>query len=151
MSTATTQTTPSAEGLTTGVIVARIRRFVVMVLVSGGIYATLTHGSRGRCGIVDEVTGIAECVTLQLRPSPLILLAFVGIVLWALTGVRRRLADPAAAVAYLRHAGVVAMTIAGASVVLAMFGFFLAPSDGSTAFSPFPFGSVETRIEPSAP
>lgn len=92
------------------------------------------------------------CVDLALRPSPLVLLALVAIVILAVSRVIRAGGDEARAVRTLNRAAVavaVAVVAAG-SVLIAQVWFALIPLGGidGTYFWPFPFGLVEMTTTP---
>lgn len=145
-------------------IVARIRRLLVVGLLAALGYSMFMTGSKGFCpggvtgagGFIDadgNPTDVApSCVSLTLRPSPLILAAIAVIVLWALTKVLRSAVDVADAVRILDRTAAAIAILAVASAVISWIWFAMIPItdwDGTGSFLyPFPFGSVDMQISP---
>jgi hypothetical protein len=145
-------------------VIARIRRLISVAVGAGAVYSIFTSGSRGGCaggisgdgGFIDangDPTSIAPtCVTMALRPSPIILIALVGIIVWALGRVLRRAEGEASALRMIDHAALAITALAVASLVIAHVWFTLIPLDGidgsGTYIWPFPFATVELQTSP---
>jgi len=124
-------------------IVRRIRRLLIVALAGLLLYSTFATASRSTC--TDDV--MPSCMQIDLRPSPIIVAAVVGMLLWALTRVLHRADDEAAALRILdRTAAVMAVLLAVAAVVsqVWMWSVPLETWSGTGWFVlPFPFGAVE--------
>ncbi|MET0736150.1 MAG: hypothetical protein ABWY55_10990 [Microbacterium sp.] len=152
-STAPTTALPGAD------VIARIRRLVITALVSGAVYSMFTAAGKSGCaGGIDGEGGFVDangqptelvpsCVSLVLRPSPLLLLALAVLVVWAITRVLRSVDGEASAIRTLDRTALAIMIVAGASIVVAQAWFALVPLDGiggtGTYVHPFPFATVE--------
>lgn len=155
-----------ASPLPGAAVVARIWRLVAVTTIAGLMYSIFLGASKAGCGggftagggYVDangDPTEMApQCVSLSLHPSPVVMLVLAAIVLWALRRVVRRATDEASAIHILDRAALVAVVVAGASVVIAQVWFAAIPVygiDGSgTYIWPFPFGSVDFESSPMA-
>lgn len=153
-------------GMLPGTAVIRsIRLLVVWAIVAVALYSLFAHSSRGGCfggidgrgGWIDTngepTANEPQCYMLQLGPSPLVLIALAGTVVWALTRVLRRAQSEPDALRILSRAGLVLVAIALGSLAIAQIWFFLLPveqfADGTgTLIYPFPFASVEFELEP---
>ncbi|CAN5317811.1 hypothetical protein BH09ACT2_BH09ACT2_04300 [soil metagenome] len=147
-------------------IVAQIRRLLVVALASGIVYAFCLAASKGYCpggfdadgGYIDAAgkatTAAPMCVTLTLRPSPIVYAAIAFIVIFAISKVLKKAPDGEAAVQILGRATAVIGILIPVSIVIAQVWFALIPvtewsSSGPYAFYyPFPFGSVDMAITP---
>lgn len=155
---------PSVSLLPGAAVVARIRRLVVAALIAGVGYATFAAASRAYCpggfsadgGFVDaagDPTDVApQCISVTLRPSPLVLIAIAVIVVWALHAVLRRAADEASALRILDRATLIVAIVAVASLVISQVWFALIPItewfDTGVLVFPFPFGLVDMVVGP---
>ena len=139
-------------------IVDRIRRLIIVALVAGVAYSVLTAAGKGYCagGFTDAagnpVDTVPSCVTLTLRPSPLVYFAIAAIILWALTRVLRKANGVASALRVLDRAAVAVGVLVTVSIVVSQVWFALIPItewDGTgTFFYPFPFGAVDMVSTP---
>ncbi len=159
--------TDALAGAPVGVpVVARIRRLVVVALISAFVYSALLSSSKGYCaGGFDGAGGFVDaagrptdtapaCLQLTLVPSPIVLAALVVLVVVALNRVISRALDAADAVRVLdRSAAAIAM-IAVVSAIVSVVWFWAVPVEswsGPTGFSvlaPFPFGGIDVDISP---
>ena len=96
---------------------------------------------------VNPAATVPSCVTMTLRPSPLVYLAIAAIILWALTRVLRKANGVASALRVLDHAAVAVGVLVTVSILVSQVWFALIPItewDGTgTFFYPFPFGAVD--------
>jgi len=153
-----------AEAPATSVL-RRTRRLIITTLVAAVVYGGLCVASRSYCpgGIRADGSFIGadgnptdrapSCISLTLQPNPLIFVALVVIVLWAITRVIRSGGNEAAAARYLNRAGVIVAVTAAGCVVVSVVWFGLIPItdwNGGNAnyLFPFPFGSVSLDIRP---
>lgn len=92
------------------------------------------------------------CVAMSLGPSPLMFIALVVAIIWALSRVLSRADSEEAAIRILDRTAAGIMIVAAASIVVAQVWFALIPLDGINGSGsylwPFPFGSVDLQIEP---
>lgn len=155
---------PAAGTLPGAEIIGRIRRLIIVTLLATAAYMTLTGASRGFCpgGITGDgrfldasgqITDVApDCITLNLKPSPLVLVALIGLVFWALSAVQRRAVDTASALRYLNRAMVIIVVLALVAGLIAHVWFRILPletwAETRTLISPFPFGSVDMTVSP---
>jgi hypothetical protein len=139
---------------------------LVVAVVAAFIYAAFAQATSGACaggftgggGFVDRLgqeTDVApQCLSLQMGPSPFVLLAMAMIVLWAVRRVARWAVDEQAAVRTTDRATLAVAVVAGASLVIAQVWFALLPigtwdpAGDSLLIYPFPFASVEMSVEP---
>ena len=145
-------------------IVDRIRRLIIVALVAGVSYSVLTAAGKGYCvggadgagGFTDAagnpVDTVPSCVTLTLRPSPMVYFAVAAIILWALTRVLRKANGVASALRVLDRAAVAIGVLVAVSILVSQVWFALIPItewDGTgTFFYPFPFGAVDMGTTP---
>ena len=144
-----TSATVQQSALPGRTVVSRIRALIVFTLGAAVVYGLLTSASSATC-VADS------CISLTLRPNPLIFVALVAIVVIALSVALRWATTEEGAVRYLTRAAVVVAAVAIASIVISQVWFALIPVaewDGVTAnyLFPFPFGSVDVDFAPSAP
>lgn len=150
-------------------VIARIRRLLIVTLVSGLGYSMVMLASKGYCaggvtaggGFVDAtgeaISSAPMCIDLRLGPSVFVFLALGILVLATLGRVLRRAATERDALRMLDRAARAVVIIVVASAVIAHVWFALIPitdfsPGGSYAFwYPFPFGSVSTDVTPMAP
>lgn len=126
-------------------IVRRIRRLVLVALVGLVVYSALVTASRGMC--TDDV--LPSCVQVDMRASPVMVVAVVATLLWALTRVLRRADDEAAALRILDRTAVVMVALLALAVVASQLWLRLVPLEnwsGTGWFGlPFPFSTVELK------
>lgn len=153
-----------APALPGAAIVARIRRLIVVAVFAAVAYSAFMSASKGYCpggvtadgSFTDAIGNVVDiaptCINLTLRPSGLIYLAIVAIVIGALTMVLRRASDQASAMKYLDRAAAGIAILVVLSVIVSQVWFGLIPItdwDGAgTFFYPFPFGSVDLVTTP---
>lgn len=129
-------------------VLVLVRRLIITALIAGVGYSVLSTASQGRCpgGVgadgtfVDRLGNTTEvvpsCITLTLRPNPLIYLVLALVVVWAVTGVAQDSQDEAAALRTLERAGATVIVLAILAVALTMAAFFsisLESWDGTSA------------------
>ena len=165
MTTTVDPTVTSATSLLPGAaVIARIRRLLYVTIATGVLYSTFTIGMKAGCpGGVDANGGFIDangnptdfppdCVTLNLGPSPIILILIAGVVLWALGRVLHRADSEASAMRILDRAAIAVIIIAAVSLLIAHVWFALIPlygvDDTGTYYWPFPFGSVNMQTSP---
>lgn len=121
-------------------VVARVRRLLLVAVVAGFVYSALLTASQGRC--FED----GRCTQLTLQPSPLVVVAIAVLVLVALKRVQTVAGSTEDAVRMLdRTAGVVGILVAVAIVVSHVWFWSIDLGDGTTGlsvFSPFPFGGI---------
>jgi hypothetical protein len=148
-------------------VIARIRRLISVTVVAGVLYCVFLGASKGGCaggitgdgGFLDangDLTDLApSCVSMSLRPSPLMLLVLAGMVLFALRRVLRRAGDEASAIRILDRTALAVLLVAAVSVVIAQVWFGLIPmygiGDSGTYIWPFPFATVDFVTSPMTP
>ncbi|MCS3841895.1 hypothetical protein [Microbacterium sp. AK031] len=163
MSQSTVDLTPKT-GLPGVRIVTNIRRLVIVAALAAFAYGAFLTGSKGYCpggmnsddefldasGNVTEVA--PTCINLVLRPSGLIYVAIIAIVIGVLTRVLRRASDETTAVRSLDRAAAAIAILVIVSIVISWVWFRMIPItewDGTgTVFAPFPFGSIDVAITP---
>lgn len=142
------------------VVVARIRRLLIVSLATGLLYpafmsastATCAGGVDGDGGFIDSagrsIDSAPACIQLTLGPSPLIYVAISLIVLMALGRVIR--ADrEATALQILDRAVIGIVVLVVVAILVSQVWFRLIPiqdfmSGSFSFFSPFPFGTIES-------
>ncbi|GAA3871353.1 hypothetical protein GCM10022381_13060 [Leifsonia kafniensis] len=145
-------------------IVARIRRLIVLAMISALGYSAFATASKGYCpggvnadgSFIDAAGNATElapsCISLTLQPSVLIFIGIFAIVIGALTFVLRRAHDVPAALRYLDRGAAAVVILVVASVAISQIWFAMIPiTDWNGAgrfFYPFPFGSVDLVITP---
>lgn len=142
-----------------------IRHLVVAAAVAAGLYSLLMLASRGGCfGGIETATGgfidfngqLTEtepvCYSLQLGPSPFVLLALGIIVVSALTRVLRTARSEADARRTLARATLAIILVTLVSMVIAVVWFMLLPLEEwqgtGTLILPFPFADVDVETWP---
>lgn len=155
-----------ASPLPGAALVARIRRLLVVAVVAGLAYATVTVANKVYCpggfdaggGFVDadgRPTPVApQCIDMMLGPSPLLYVAVGIIVFVALGRVLRRAVTVLDALRILNRTTIAVGVVFAASAVISLAWFAFIPIEdfdpaGSYMFLyPFPFGSVTIEITP---
>lgn len=155
--TPTSLSAPPLSALPGASVIARIRRLLIVTgLVAVG-YAAFTTSSRGTCvgaPATQQGEQVGSCIALTLGPSPLMLIAFVVVVIMALGRVLRHALTEADAIRILDRTALTVGIVAVASVVIANVWFQLIPIEtydpigGYRFFFPFPFGSVDVVTTP---
>jgi hypothetical protein len=156
--------TPEASLIAGAAVIARIRRVLILALISAAIYPIFMSASASYCaGGVDAEGGFLDavgrpideapnCVQLTLGPSPLMYLGICLIVLLAIGRVLKAADEPAALRVLDRSAIAVGVLVVAAIVVSQVWFHFVPIADfmsGSAAiFSPFPFGSIDVSTTP---
>ncbi|PPF41930.1 hypothetical protein C5B85_18160 [Pseudoclavibacter sp. AY1F1] len=142
-----------------------IRHLVLAAAASAGLYSLLMVASRGGCfGGIDTASGdfidyngqLTEteplCYSLQLGPSPFVLLALGIIVVSALTRVLRTAKSEAEARRTLARATLAIVLVTLGSMVIAVAWFMLLPLEEwqgtGTLIFPFPFADVDIETWP---
>ncbi|GGD74015.1 hypothetical protein [Microbacterium murale] len=161
MSQSTVEGTPKT-GLPGSRIVTRIRRLMIVAALAAFAYGASLTGSKGYCpggmnsdgtfldadGNVTEVA--PSCITLVLRPSGLIYVAIIAIVIGVLTRMLRRSSDEVSAVRSLDRAAAAIAILVVVSIIISWIWFRMIPItdwDGTgTIFAPFPFGTMDVTI-----
>lgn len=143
-------------GLPGASVLAGIRRLIIVAALSAFVPALLTVGSKGGCWEQAGEPGETLCVTLNLRPGPLLPVLIALAVIWAIGHVLRGIGDEDRAVRFLRRVGAVIAIVAALGVAISLLWFFLTPmpeSSSYTIFSPFPFGTidVDVALDPTRP
>lgn len=146
-------------------VIARIRRVLILTLIAGFAYGTLTGAGAGSCaggfdgdgGFVDgeglPTDMVPMCVQLTLRPSPLVFIA-IGLIVLVAIGRVLKAVDERIALRTLDRAAAGIGVLAVVAIVVSHVWFQLIPvhdllSSGSWAvFSPFPFGMIDVSTEP---
>jgi hypothetical protein len=165
-----TLTKPSAPStaLPGTVVMQRMRKLLILALVSSLVYSMFVGASWGRCpggsdgsgGFVDgsgNPTDVApSCISLSLGPNPLIYVVIALIVIGALTSALKKARTEADALRYLDSAAAVISVLIVVCIVVSQIWFWNLPVDewdgGPANFIyPFPFGSVTTVITPQTP
>lgn len=158
---------PPAEALSTlpgAPIIRRIRGLLYSAGATALVYSILSTASKGGCpggvtgdgGFIDANGAPTDaqqlCVTLTLRPSPIVYTAIGVIVLIALTLVLRRAESVTAALRLLDRAAILIIAVTLVWTVLTMVSFFAIPIDawnGVDPFTiPFTFGNVDVDVTP---
>ncbi len=146
------------------VLIARIRRLLVVSMLGAVAYAMFMGGGKSYCaggisgagGFIDgagqPTTDAPMCIQLALGPSPLVYLAIALIVLLALGRVLRAGSESAALRTLDRAASGVLALVAVALVVSHVWFAVIPVADidprSFTIFSPFPLGSIEVTTAP---
>ena len=157
-------TTASTTAVFSAATLRSIRRLIVWALITAAAYSAFTRGSRSLCvGGVDCTGGFVDaggrstdaaplCHSLQLAPSPLVLVAFAVVVIVAFNRVLARATGDADAARILDRAALLVIAIGAASCVIGIAWFSLLPLqgwvDGAPLYFPFPFASVTTDVSP---
>lgn len=153
----TQATTPVAARETSdlpgAVIIARIRRLLVVAIIAGVAYTTLMHAQKSGCSTGGAGDLAAErCIELRILPGPLVVVAIVAVVLLALGRVLRAAVLEADALRILDRAALLIAVLAAGSLLIGFTWFALMPiPDPSTSFSvvfPFPFASGDVTTTP---
>lgn len=155
---------PGAGTLAGAEIIARIRRLIIVAMLAAWGYSLFTVASKGYCpgGITGDgafldasgqITDVPpECISLLLKPSPLVFIALAAIVVLTLSAVQRHAIDTASALRYLNRAIFIVLIVAVASAVIARVWFSLIPlqdwPETGTLIYPFPFGAVDMTVKP---
>lgn len=163
MSQSTVEGTPRT-GLPGARIVTSIRRLVIVAALAAFAYGASLTGSKGYCAggmnsdgtFLDadgNVTDVApSCIALVLRPSGLIYVAIIAIVIGVLTRMLRRASDEASAMRSLDRAAAAIAILVVVSIIISWIWFRMIPItdwDGTgTIFAPFPFGTMDVTITP---
>lgn len=159
------QATPQTAALAGVVVIARIRRVLILAVVAALAYSVVMNGSSGYCpggfdnngGFIDssgQATDQAPmCVGMQLRPS---ILVYIGIGLIVLLAIGRvmKASDELAALRILDRATIAIGVLGVIAAVVSVVWFRMIPiqdfTGGSwTVFSPFPFGVITVEITPN--
>jgi len=131
------------------VIIARIRRLLVVALVAGVAYTTLMHAQKEQC---TGEAGAEHCVSLSFSPSPLIVIGIAVIVLYAISRVLRTAVVAADALRILDRAAIVIAALTVVSLVIGYVWFAVMPIPDTTnpylVVFPFPFASGELTTTP---
>lgn len=142
-----------------------IRHLVVAAAAAAGLYSTLMLAGRGGCfgGISAASSDFIDfdgqpteteplCYSLQLGPSPFVLLALGIIVVSALTRVLRTARSEADARRTLARATLAVVLVTLGSMVIAVAWFMLLPVEDwrgtGTLIFPFPFANVDVETWP---
>lgn len=163
MSQAAVDVMPKA-GLPGARIVNSIRRLVIVAALAAFAYGAFLTGSKGYCpggmnsdgkffDADGDVTEVApSCINLALRPSGLIYVAIIAIVIGVLTRLLRRASDEASAMRSLDRATAAIAILVVVSIIISWIWFRMTPItdwDGAgMIFAPFPFGSIDVTITP---
>ena len=136
-------------------IVARIRNLLIVAVVAWVVYSTFTRGQKGTCADASaavDASFVNRCVELRLAPSPLVAIAVIAIVLFALRRVLRTAVVETDAVRILDRAAAIIVEVTIGSVIIGLVWFALIPvPDPSGPISvvyPFPFASGELITTP---
>ena len=156
--------TTAVAGLPGVLIIARIRRLLILAVIAALVYPTLMVASRATCpGGIDGSGGFIDasgrpvdeaplCVQLTLGPSPLVYVGIAAIVLIALGRVMKA-GDERGALKVLNRAAIGVGALVSVAIVVSHVWFFLIPMEGFTSgswtvFSPFPFGNIDVTTTP---
>lgn len=140
---------------------------VVVAAVAAIAYCALMSGSKGFCtgGVTAEgsfidsagnaIQAAPPCIQLTLRPSGLILVAIMAIVIGTLTVILRRARSRTDAIKYIDRGTAAIGILVIASVVISHVWFWAIPitewNGAGTFIYPFPFGAVDLVTYPMAP
>ncbi|MGD2204339.1 hypothetical protein [Microbacterium maritypicum] len=156
--------TTAVAGLPGVLVIARIRRLLILAVIAALVYPTLMVASRATCpGGIDGSGGFIDasgrpvdeaplCVQLTLGPSPLVYVGIAAIVLVALGRVMKA-SDEHGALKVLNRAAIGVGALVIVAIVVSRVWFFLIPMEGFTSgswtvFSPFPFGNIDVTTTP---
>lgn len=147
---------PELSALPGAAILLRLRRLVLCVIVVALVYALMTQGSRGYCADLGEaespsgdgsVSAVSSCVSLDLRPSPLVFIALAVVVFVAMGRVLRSALTVPRAIQIIDRAAIVAVSVVALSWLISVVWFALIPIEtwngGGSFWFPFPFGAVD--------
>ncbi len=146
-------------------IIRDIRHLVIAAAAAAALYSLLTVASRGGCfGGIDSGSGgfigfdghptetEPLCYSLELGPSPFVLLALAVIVVSALTRVLRTARSEADARRILARATLAIVLVAIGSMAIAVAWLMLLPVEDwqgtGTLFFPFPLANIEIETWP---
>lgn len=156
--------TTAVAGLPGVLVIARIRRLLILAVIAALVYPTLMVASRTTCpGGIDGSGGFIDgagrpvdeaplCIQLTLGPSPLVYAGIAAIVLIALGRVMKA-SDEHGALKVLNRAAIGVGALVAVAIVISHVWFFLIPmegftSDSWTVVSPFPFGNIDVTTTP---
>ncbi|WP_426171505.1 hypothetical protein [Microbacterium sp. DWRC1-3] len=156
--------TTAVAGLPGVLVIARIRRLLILAVIAALVYPTLMVASRATCpGGIDGSGGFIDapgrpvdeaplCVQLTLGPSPLVYVGIAAIVLVALGRVMKA-SDEHGALKVLNRAAIGVGALVIVAIVVSRVWFFMIPMEGFTSgswtvFSPFPFGNIDVTTTP---
>jgi len=162
-----TQTPPiSSEvaSLPGATVVARIRRVLIVSLIAALAYPSFIGVGAGSCaGGIDGQGGFVDaagrpvdtaptCVELTLKPSPLVYLGVVIIVLFAISRVLKS-SHEAAALRILDRSVTGVCVLVAVAIVVSQLWFHLIPigdvlAGTTSVLSPFPFGFIDVANSP---
>ena len=157
-----TQTSPTASGVASfpgAAVVGRIRGVLIASLIAALVYPAFMGASAGYCaGGVDGEGGYVDaagrpfdaapaCVELTLKPSPLVYVGIVLIVLFAISRVLKA-SHEAAALRILNRSLTGLSVLVAVAIVVSQVWFHLIPiadfmSGTASVLSPFPFGLID--------
>ncbi|GAA1962964.1 hypothetical protein [Agromyces allii] len=132
-------------------IIRRIRRLLVVAGATGLFYGVLGTASKGGCpgGVTgdggyldangDPTSVVPMCVTLTLRPAPIVLLVIVAIVLIAISRVLRSARSETAAMRTLDLAAVAIVGLTVAWWALTLVSFLSIDLQAWDGVGPFPY------------
>ncbi|MFF2371287.1 hypothetical protein [Agromyces sp. NPDC058110] len=146
-------------------IIRRIRRLLVAAAATGLIYGLLGTASKGGCpgGVTgdggfldangDPTEAVPMCVSLTLRPAPIVYVAIVAIVLLAITSVLRRADSEAVALRTLDRAAVLIVAVAAAWAAISLVSFLSIDVTAWNGVGPFPYpdfvlGNIDIDVSP---
>lgn len=147
-------------------IIARLGFLLIVAAGAGVVYGAVMRASSGFCpggvrgdgSYIDahgqSTTVPPSCITLTLGPNPLVFIALAVIVIVAVTRILRRATTQEHAIRMANRAAIVVVAVAAGSLVIAYVWFALipvrswVPDEPYFFLYPFPFGSVDTVIEP---
>lgn len=133
---------PAASTVGPREVLALVRRLTVAALIAGVGYSLISTASQSYCpggvsadgGFTDRLGNPTEvvpsCITMTLRPSPLIYLLLAVIVALAVTGAARNAQDDAAVHRVLARACAAVIITAVLAVVLTLAAFFSISLEG---------------------
>lgn len=135
---------------------------IVVAAFAAFAYYVLMTSSKGFCagGVAGDgrfidsagnvIASAPPCIQLTLRPSGVIFIAIVAIVIGALTLVLRRARSESDAIKYLNRATAAIGILVAASILISHVWFWTIPitewSGSGVILFPFPFGSVDVVI-----
>jgi len=149
------------------IVLARVRRLLILTLICSLVYSALTTASRTTCpggfdgggGYLDgngDPTEIAPtCLSLSLQPNPLIFVVLALVVIGAISSALKKSTTETDALRYIDSAAAVVGVLVAVCVVVGHIWFWRLPaSDWAggdatlTAIYRLPFAVVETEISP---
>ena len=162
-----TQMPPTSSDVTSlpgAAVVARIRRVLLVSLIAALVYPAFIGASAGYCaGGVDGEGGFVDaagrpvdtapaCVELTLKPSPLVYVGIVLIVLFAISRVLKA-PDEAGALRILDRSLTGVCVLVAVAIVVSQVWFHLIPiadfmAGTASVLSPFPFGFIDVANTP---